>query len=45
MQDEHGSDLDLEYAEIYRQHMGGGFKIEPQVQRDLSDYIVSKNKG
>jgi LmbE family N-acetylglucosaminyl deacetylase len=38
----YGKDVNVEYAEIYWQHMGGGFQMEPQVQRDLSDYIVSK---
>lgn len=36
----YGRDVNVEYAEIYWQHMGGGFQMEPQVQRDLSDYIV-----
>lgn len=40
----YGRDVDVEYAEIYWQHMGGGFQMVPQIQRDLSDYIVSKNR-
>ena len=36
----YGSDVNVEYAEVYWQHMGGGFQREPQVQRDLEQYIV-----
>ena len=30
----------VEYAEVYWQHLGGGFQKEPQVQRDLSEFLV-----
>jgi len=30
----------VEYAEPYWQHLGGGFQKDPQVQRDLKEYIV-----
>jgi len=30
----------VEYAEVYWQHIGGGFQKEPQVQRDLSEYLI-----
>jgi LmbE family N-acetylglucosaminyl deacetylase len=30
----------VQYAEAYWQHLGGGFQKEPQVQDELSDYII-----
>ncbi len=33
----------VEYAEVYWQHLGGGFQKEPQVQRDLKEFIINKN--
>ncbi|MRR20844.1 hypothetical protein EG827_11725, partial [bacterium] len=30
----------VEYAEPYWQHLGGGFQKDPQVQRDLAQFIV-----
>jgi hypothetical protein len=30
----------VEYAEPYWQHLGGGFQKDPQVQRDLNEFIV-----
>lgn len=36
----YGRDVNVEYAEVYWQHLGGGFQKEPQVQNDLSEYIV-----
>lgn len=30
----------VEYAEVYWQHLGGGFQKDPQVQRDLKEFIV-----
>ena len=38
----YGKDVNVEYAEVYWQHLGGGFQKEPQVQRDLADYIVKR---
>jgi LmbE family N-acetylglucosaminyl deacetylase len=32
----------VEYAEVYWQHLGGGFQKEPQVQRDLAEFIIKK---
>lgn len=37
----YGKDVNVDYAEIYWQHMGGGFQMDAQVQRDLAEYIVS----
>ena len=36
----YGKEVGVEYAEVYWQHMGGGFQNEPQVQRDLAPFIV-----
>ena len=32
----------VKYAEVYWQHIGGGFQKEPQVQDDLSEYLIEK---
>ena len=32
----------VEYAEVYWQHLGGGFQKDDQVQRDLREYIVNR---
>ncbi|MBE0666334.1 MAG: PIG-L family deacetylase [Bacteroidales bacterium] len=32
----------VEYAEVYWQHLGGGFQKDPQVQRDLKEFIVKQ---
>lgn len=32
----------VEYAEVYWQHLGGGFQKEPQVQKDLSEFLINK---
>jgi len=39
----YGKDINVEYAEVYWQHMGGGFQKEQQVQRDLREYIIAGN--
>ena len=39
----YGRDVNVEYAEVYWQHMGGGFQREPQIQRDLKDFIINNN--
>lgn len=39
---DYGSDVNVEYAEVYWQHRGGGFQMDSQIQRDLSEFIVSK---
>jgi len=38
---DYGRMAEVEYAEVYWQHLGGGFQSAPQVQNDLSDYIVN----
>lgn len=32
----------VEYAEVYWQHLGGGFQKEPQIQDDLSEFLITK---
>ncbi|MFO7852450.1 MAG: PIG-L deacetylase family protein [Bacteroidota bacterium] len=39
----YGKDVNVEYAEVYWQHMGGGFQKEKQVQRDLKEFIINNN--
>jgi len=36
----YGKMAGVEYAEVYWQHLGGGFQKDPQVQRDLHEFIV-----
>lgn len=36
----YGKMAGVEYAEVYWQHLGGGFQKEPQVQRDLAEFLV-----
>jgi len=31
----------VEYAEVYWQHLGGGFQKEPQIQDDLSEFLIT----
>jgi LmbE family N-acetylglucosaminyl deacetylase len=38
----YGKMAGVEYAEVYWQHLGGGFQKEPQVQNDLSEYLINK---
>jgi N-acetylglucosamine malate deacetylase 1 len=38
----YGKMCGVEYAEVYWQHLGGGFQKEPQVQNDLSKFLVNK---
>ena len=38
----YGKDVSVEYAEVYWQHLGGGFQKEPQVQNDLSEFLINK---
>ncbi|MGD0584022.1 MAG: PIG-L deacetylase family protein [Bacteroidales bacterium] len=38
----YGKMAGVEYAEVYWQHLGGGFQKEPQVQRDLAEFIIKK---
>ena len=32
----------VEYTEVYWQHPGGGFRKDPLVQVDLSEFLVKK---
>lgn len=34
----------VEFAEVYWQHLGGGFQTDPQIQTDLAEYIIEKKK-
>ena len=36
----YGKMASVEYAEVYWQHLGGGFQKEPQVQNDLSEFLI-----
>jgi LmbE family N-acetylglucosaminyl deacetylase len=38
----YGKLVGVEYAEVYWQHLGGGFQKEKQVQRDLSEFLINK---
>ena len=38
----YGTMAGVDYAEVYWQHLGGGFQKEPQVQEDLSEYLTEK---
>jgi len=36
----YGKMAEVEYAEAYWQHLGGGFRQEPPVQNDLSEFLI-----
>jgi len=38
----YGEMAGVEYAEVYWQHLGGGFQKDPQVQKDLAEFIINK---
>ena len=38
----YGKLVGVEYAEVYWQHLGGGFQKEQQVQKDLSEFLIKK---
>jgi N-acetylglucosamine malate deacetylase 1 len=38
----YGKMAGVEYAEVYWQHLGGGFQKDPQVQNDLSEFLINK---
>jgi LmbE family N-acetylglucosaminyl deacetylase len=38
----YGKLVGVEYAEVYWQHLGGGFQKEHQVQKDLSEFLINK---
>jgi LmbE family N-acetylglucosaminyl deacetylase len=38
----YGKMAGVEYAEVYWQHLGGGFQKEKQVQNDLTEFLIHK---
>ena len=38
----YGKMAGVEYAEVYWQHLGGGFQKESQVQNDLNEFLINK---
>ena len=38
----YGKMAGVKYAEVYWQHLGGGFQKDQQVQKDLSEYLINK---
>jgi LmbE family N-acetylglucosaminyl deacetylase len=40
----YGEMAGVEYAEVYWQHLGGGFQKEPQIQNDLSEFLINKKQ-
>ena len=38
----YGKMVGVDYAEVYWQHLGGGFQKEHQVQNDLSEFLINK---
>lgn len=38
----YGKMAGIEYAEVYWQHLGGGFQKDPLVQNELSDFLITK---
>jgi N-acetylglucosamine malate deacetylase 1 len=38
----YGKMVGAEYAEVYWQHLGGGFQKDPQIQNDLSEFLINK---
>lgn len=38
----YGKMAGVRYAEVYWQHLGGGFQKEAQVQNDLSEFLINK---
>lgn len=36
----YGKMAGVEYAEVYWQHLGGGFQKDPQIQNDLSEFLI-----
>jgi len=37
---DYGKMVGIDYAEIFWQHLGGGFQKESQIQDDIREYIV-----
>ena len=40
---DYGQMVDVEYAEVFWQHLGGGFQRDPLVQEELADFVKIKN--
>ncbi len=38
----YGKMVGVDYAEVYWQHLGGGFQKDPQIQNDLSEFLINK---
>ena len=38
----YGKMAGVRYAEVYWQHLGGGFQKDPQIQEDLSEFLIKK---
>ncbi len=38
----YGKMAGVEYAEVYWQHLGGGFQKDQQIQEDLSEFLINK---
>ncbi len=38
----YGKMAGVEYAEVYWQHLGGGFQKDPQVQEELAEFLIKK---
>ncbi len=38
----YGKMAGVEYAEVYWQHLGGGFQKDQQIQKDLSEFLINK---
>lgn len=38
----YGKMASADYAEVYWQHLGGGFQKEQQLQRDLSEFLIKR---
>ena len=39
---DYGKMVNVDYAEVFWQHLGGGFQKEPQIQEDLKDFALFK---
>lgn len=40
---DYGKMAGIEYAEIFWQHLGGGFQKEPQIQNDIKEFIIENS--
>jgi hypothetical protein len=38
----YGKMCGVDYAEVYWQHLGGGFQKDKQIQNDLSEFLINK---